>query len=44
MGLVLALLEAISGERVEIKFAGTQTDGYVEHYRKQFIEALGILT
>jgi hypothetical protein len=44
MGLVLALLEAISGERVEIKFSGTQTDGYVEHYRKQFIEALGILT
>jgi heme exporter protein D len=43
MGLVLALLEAVNGERVEkIQFASPQTDGYVEHYRKQFVNALGI--
>jgi hypothetical protein len=42
MGLVLALVEAISGERVEIQFSGAQTDGYVKHYRGQFVDALGI--
>jgi hypothetical protein len=42
MGLVLALVEAVNGERVEIQFASPQTDEYVRHYHRQFVEALGI--
>jgi hypothetical protein len=42
MALVLALTELTTGERVKIKCASPQVDGYVEHYHRQFIEALGI--
>ena len=41
MALVLMMAELATGERPEIKFASPQINGYVEHYRKQFVEALG---
>lgn len=42
IALVLALVELITNERIEVKVASPQTDGHVDHYRKQFLEALGI--
>jgi hypothetical protein len=42
MALVLALTELTTGDRVEIKFASPQTDEYIRHYHRQFVEALGI--
>ena len=42
MALVLALAELTTGERIEIRFASPQTDEYVRHYHRQFVEALGI--
>ena len=43
MAIMLVVTELISGERVVVKFAHPITNGYVEHYRKQLLESLGIL-
>ena len=43
-GIVLALLEVATGEKVTVGFAHANTDAHVRHYRDQVLQAVGLPT